>query len=90
MTRDGPTVAVLGPHSHARPMPGMLPSLAAFLRAGVRPSTPLAKAIVVALAVKVCVLVVMQGFLFGRGSRPVVDAAAVTRHFAPAAEARSP
>lgn len=65
-------------------------SFTAFLKAGVRPRTPLARAIVVALSIKLCVVVAMRIFLFGADQRPVVDEASMRRLFAPQAESRLP
>lgn len=71
-------------------MTGVARSIAAFLGAGIRPRTPLARAIVVALTLKLCVVVSMRIFLFGPDHRPVVTEASMTRLFAPAAEPRLP
>ena len=48
-------------------------SLADFLVSGVRPRTPLAKAIAVALVIKLVVIVSMKVFWFSGDARPVVD-----------------
>lgn len=55
-------------------MRAVLSSLADFVSAGLRPRTPLAKAISVALLVKLCVVVAMRIFLFGADQRPHTDA----------------
>lgn len=68
----------------------LLSSLAAFAKAGVRPRTPLARAIVVALAIKLCVVVTARIFLFGAADRPVVTEETVTRLFSPTAVSRLP
>jgi hypothetical protein len=68
-------------------MSGVFPTLAAFAEAGLRPRTPLAKAIVVALVIKLCVVVAMRIFLFGSDARVAVDEASMTRLFAPTAAA---
>lgn len=73
-------------------MKAILSSLADFLRAGLRPRTPLAKAITVALAVKLVVVVSMKVFLFSGDARPVVDDAVMDRVIGPsgAAHRRQP
>ena len=63
-------------------------SLSAFAAAGVRPRTPLAKAIVVILVIKLIGIAGMKIFMFPDSSRPVVDAAAVARVIGPAATPR--
>jgi hypothetical protein len=68
----------------------LVSSFTAFLKAGVRPRTPLARAIVVALVIKLCVVVTMRIFLFGADQRPVVDEASMDRLFAPHAQSRLP
>jgi hypothetical protein len=59
----------------------VLSSLAAYLAAGVRPPTPLAKAIVLVLVVKLMAIVGAGVFLFS--SRGVVDSTAVSRLIGP-------
>lgn len=54
-------------------MHAVLTALRAFLSAGFRPQTPLARGIVAALCVKVCVVVAMRLFLFGGEDRIPVD-----------------
>jgi hypothetical protein len=54
-------------------------SLAAFLAAGLRPRTPLAKAIVLILVIKLIGIVGMKAFMFPDGAQPVVDANAMAR-----------
>lgn len=71
-------------------MSALLSSLSAFAKAGVRPRTPLARAIVVALTIKFCVVVAARIFLFGADQRPVVDETAMNRLFAPQAQSRLP
>ncbi len=71
-------------------MSALVTSFTAFLKAGVRPRTPLAKAIVIALAIKLCVVIAMRIFLFGADQRPVVDETAMDRLFAPHAQSRLP
>lgn len=48
-----------------------------FLKAGARPRTPLARAIVVALAIKFCVVMAMRIFLFGADHRVTVTDASM-------------
>ncbi len=55
----------------------VLSTLADFVSAGLRPRTPLAKAIAAALLVKLCVVVAMRIFLFGADQRPHMDEAAL-------------
>ena len=62
------------PRSHP-----VLSSLAAFLRAGLRPKTPLAKAIVFVLCLKLAAVVGMRLYLLSNETRPNVDATAVAR-----------
>ena len=57
----------------------LLSTFADFFAAAVRPSTPLARAVVLALVVKLCVVVAMRVFLFGGEGRQPADTAAV-RH----------
>lgn len=54
-------------------MRAVLTTLRAFVAAGLRPKTPLARGIVLALCVKVCVVVAMRLFLFGSDTRVAVD-----------------
>ena len=65
-------------------MKPLLASLAAFIRAGLRPRTPLAKAIMLALAIKLVIIVSMKVFLFSGDARPAVDDAAMRRLIGPA------
>jgi hypothetical protein len=69
-------------------MKAVLSSLAEFLAAGVRPKTPLAKAIVFALAIKLVAIVSMKVFLFSGDARPVVDEAAMGRLLGPTVQSR--
>ena len=57
----------------------VLSSLGAFARAGLRPKTPLARAIVFVLCLKLAVVVGMRLFMFSGETTPVVDEAAVAR-----------
>jgi hypothetical protein len=58
-------------------------SLSAFLSAGVRPRTPLARAIVLVLVIKLIGIAGIKIFLFPDSAQPVVDAAAMARVVAP-------
>ena len=49
-------------------------SLAAFVAAGLRPRTALAKAIVLVLAIKLIEIAGMKVFMFPDSAQPVVDA----------------
>ena len=62
----------------------ILSSLADFARAGLRPRTPLARAIVFVLCLKLVVILSMQVLLQYGGARPVVDESAVSRLIGPA------
>jgi hypothetical protein len=61
----------------------VLSSLADFIMAGLRPRTPLAKAIALALAIKLVIIVSMKVFLFSGDARPLVDDAAMLRLIGP-------
>jgi hypothetical protein len=74
---------VVGP----RPIRAVLLSLADFAATAWRPRTPLARAIVCALAIKLVVIVSMKLFLFSGDARPVVDEAAIARLVGPATHA---
>jgi hypothetical protein len=63
-------------------------SLAAFLAAGLRPRTPLAKAIVLVLVIKLIGIAGMKVFVFPDGALPVVDANAMARVVGVAAPAQ--
>jgi hypothetical protein len=65
-------------------MKPILSSLADFIMAGLRPRTPLAKAIMVALAVKLVIIVSMKVFLFSGDAQPAVDDATMRRLIGPA------
>ena len=64
-------------------MKAVLLSLAEFVKSGLRPRTPLAKGIALALAIKLVVIVSMRVFLFSGDARPVVDDAAMLRLLGP-------
>ena len=58
-------------------MRAVLSSLAAFVAAGLRPRTPLAKAIVAVLVIKLVGITAARLFIFNDGARPPADAAAI-------------
>src|SRR5260370_17819497 len=64
-------------------MNAVLSSLAAFLAAGARPPTPLAKAIVLVLVVKLMAIAAISVFLFSNHGRMVVDSTTVSRLIVP-------
>jgi hypothetical protein len=64
-------------------MNAVLSSLAAFLAAGARPPTPLAKAIVLVLVVKLMAIAAIGVFLFSSTGRMVVDPITVSRLIGP-------
>ena len=61
----------------------VISSLAAFLAAGVRPPTPLAKAIMLVLTLKLLAITAASIFLFSINERPTVDSDAVSRLIGP-------
>jgi hypothetical protein len=65
------------------PLNATLSSLAAFLAAGMRPRTPLAKAIVLVLVIKLIAIAVMGAFMLPNSGRPVVDTITVLRLIGP-------
>jgi hypothetical protein len=58
---------------------GIISSLAAFFATGMRPRTPLAKAIVAILVIKLAGIMAARVFMFADSARPAVDAAAMAR-----------
>jgi hypothetical protein len=54
-------------------------SLAAFMAAGLCPRTPLAKAIVLVLVIKLFGIAGMKVFMFPDSAQPLVDASAMAR-----------
>jgi len=58
-------------------------SLAAFVAAGVRPQTALARAIVFVLIVKLTGIVAIKLVMFPDSARPTVDAATIARDLGP-------
>ncbi len=70
-------------------MKAVLSSLTDFVGAGLRPRTPLARAIVLALAIKLVVIVSMKVLLFSGDARPAVDATVMMSVIGPAGAAQS-
>jgi hypothetical protein len=68
-----------------RSMKALLLSLGDFLRAGVRPQTPLAKAIILALAVKLAAIVTIWLTFFFGNARPLADASTIAHLIGPSA-----
>lgn len=66
-------------------MHAVLTALSDFARAGLHPRTPLARGLVAALLIKVCVVVAMRLFLFGDADRVAIDQSLMDRHLLPAA-----
>lgn len=60
-------------------MRGILASLGAFAAAGLRPRTPLAKAIMLVLLIKLIGVAAMRIFLIADGVNQAVDAATMAR-----------
>jgi len=65
------------------PVRAIVSSLSAFIAAGLRPRTPLAKAIVLVLVFKLIGIIGIKVLLFPDDARPRVDAQAVARVIAP-------
>ena len=61
-------------------------SLALFVSAGIRPRTPLARAIVLILILKLIGIAGIKVFMFPDNAQPVADAAAVARLVSPSAQ----
>ncbi|WKW50405.1 hypothetical protein [Rhodomicrobium lacus] len=68
----------------------IISALGAFLRAGVRPSTPLQRAIATMLVVKLVVIVAMRLFLFSGDLRVEVDDRVLETHLAASGARPSP
>lgn len=64
-------------------MNAILSSLGAFLAAGVQPQTPLAKAIMLVLVIKLIAIAGIGVFIKSGSGRPVVDSIAVSRLISP-------
>jgi len=82
---SGELIPISGLSVRANPLSATLSSLVAFLVAGARPRTPLAKAIALVLAIKLVGIAGMKVFLFPDSAQPVVDAAAMARMIGPSA-----
>ena len=67
----------------SHPLRAILSSLGAFLAATARPRTPLARAIVLVLAVKLIGIVAIKVVMFPDNARPSVNAAAMARVIGP-------
>jgi len=63
-------------------------SLALFVSAGIRPRTPLARAIVLVLILKLIGIAGIKVFMFPDNAQPVADAAAMVRMLGPPASVR--
>ncbi len=66
-------------------MKAVLVTLADFFCAGLRPQTPLARAIVLALAVKLFAIVVIWLAFFSGDARPLADATTIAHLIGPSA-----
>jgi hypothetical protein len=66
-------------------MSPVVSSLIAFLTAAVRPTTPLAKAIVLVLVIKVVGIAGMKLLMFPNSAQPIVDAATMEHVIRPSA-----
>lgn len=66
-------------------MRAVLASLRAFVSAGLRPRTPLARGIAAALLVKLCVVVALRLFVFGGDDRVKVDSSVMDDRLIPVA-----
>ena len=66
-------------------MKAVLVTLAEFLRAGLRPQTPLARAVVLALAVKVVAIMAIWLAFFSGDAQLPADASAMARLIGPSA-----
>ena len=67
-------------------MRAIFSSLMAFVSAGIRPATPLAKAIMLVLALKLIGIVSIKLFMFPDNAQPAADAAAIARLVGPSAQ----
>jgi hypothetical protein len=65
------------------PLNAILSSLGAFLVATVRPKTPLARAIVAVLVIKLIAIAGIGTFMFAGRGQDAVDAGAIARLFGP-------
>ena len=85
---SGATAPDLPAPGGGRVLGAIFSSLAAFAAAAVRPPTPLARAIVVVLIVKLFAIISLKLFMFPDDARPVSDANAVARIVGPTAPLR--
>jgi hypothetical protein len=65
------------------PLSAIFSSLAAFLAAGAKPPTALARAIVLVLILKLIGIAGIKFFMFPDSARPVVDPAVMSRALGP-------
>ena len=65
-------------------MRAVLATLRAFVSAGLRPRTPLARGIAAALLVKLCVVIALRLFVFGGDDRVRVDSSVMDDRLIPA------
>lgn len=70
-------------------MHAVLTAFCAFVSAGLRPRTPLARGIVATLAVKLCVVVAMRLFLFGGDDRVAMSQSVMDDRLRPAASTQT-
>ena len=61
-------------------------SLMAFVSVGIRPATPLAKAIMLVLVLKLIGIASIKLFMFPDNAQPAADAAAIARLVGPSAQ----
>jgi hypothetical protein len=61
-------------------------SLMAFVFAGIRPATPLAKAIILVLVLKLIGIASIKLFMFPDNAQPAADTAAIARLVGPSAQ----
>ncbi len=75
-------------HGEGPSLGAMLSSLAAFVVAGFRPPTPLAKAIVLVLVIKLIAIAGIKVLVFPDSALPLVDATAMARAIGPSLSLR--
>ena len=76
------------PPDQDHPAKAILSSLSAFLAAGVRPPTPLAKAIVLVLVIKLIGIAGIKVLLFPDSATPSVDATTIEHVIGPSTTPR--
>jgi hypothetical protein len=74
--------------SRGVPMSAIFSSLAAFVAAGFRPQTALAKAIVLVLLLKLVGIVAIKLIMFPDNARPAADSASIERVLGPSISVR--